>query len=578
MHRARTLSIVACLVFTASVFAIAGPVPLAWRWTGKTESPPAARPVFKDGMVIVPVGRRVYALDAVTGAKIWNFPPGDEPAGEFRSSPAVADDMVIVSNGNRLTYAIEAKTGKLKWSFIDSAVARHILIDGSVAFLFTTDDRIVALNTADGTKAWSSDYEIKDSVAGEPVVVSNHLVFFTTLGRLVAVHTSSKKQVWELRVHTVHPDAKPFVFGDSLYIVSGSQVARISPRNGMIIGRPLTLPEVVAVAPAITPKGGVALTEDSKAYFFDSNLRSYHREPVALKGYLGGPPQAVGDNILVRTRNGTIYLLDPARPNSPILWEYTTLPLPGTMRAVSGGAGAGGYGAGGGASLGGGRGGGGGGTSAGGGRGGGGVTTGGGGAGLAGGGGQEATGGGGGAAGGQMVPADYVAVLGELAVTPEAIYALAEDGSVFCWSSKFGVDEIGPKIAILTPPMGSAISGQPGVDFIFRVEDQGTGVMSKSLRVTFNDQDVKYEYDPANGYIFVRIREPGSTTPGSNPPLADGRKVIVVSAADWAGNVSMRTFHVIVDNTLPVTKERIIDTGRGTGGGGYGGGYGGGGR
>jgi hypothetical protein len=94
--------------------------------------------------------------------------------------------------------------------------------------------------------------------------------------------------------------------------------------------------------------------------------------------------------------------------------------------------------------------------------------------------------------------------------------------------------------------------------------------MTKSIKVTMNGQVVKHTFEKGPGYLRVKIRTPGSSDEGANPPLTDGRKEFVVTVADWMGNVSEKRFAVVIDNALPKTRERTVDDRQGTTGGGPG--------
>lgn len=570
MKLSRLFALSGAALVAVGALAISGPIPLAWRFWARTSAAPTASPVVTDDTVIVPIGRRVYALDATSGAMKWMFPPGDEPDGDFTATPGIEGGIALLPNGNRFIYAVKVSDGTRLWSMMETSTVRRIVTHDGIAYLFMTDDRIVAINVQTGAKTWSSDFEMRDGLIGTPVLVDGNLVFFTGRGTLVAVSTVTQKQLWSVGPLSPSFDAQPISYGGYVYIVSGMQVARLNPRNGQPVGRPLVAPERLDGSAAITPKGGVVATSDNKMFLFDVDARQWRGKPIQLKGYLRGTPQAVGENVLIRATNGGVYLIDPSRTENPVIWEYTTLPIPGTTRAAPTATGSGGNLMGGGG-TGGGRGGGrGGGAGAGGGGG-----RGGGGGNLMGGGDT----GGGGAAGGttaaQTTIVDYLTVLGNFAYADGALYALAEDGSVFAWRSDVGVDETGPKIVLMSPPAGTSMNGQPDFDILFRVEDETTGVMARSIRVTMNDQPMNFEYDPGGGYLRVKIRPPGSTTEGANPPLTDGRKVFVVRATDWLGNMSERQFIINIDNTLPKVVERTIDDRRGTSGGGPGVGGGG---
>ncbi len=72
-------------------------------------------PAVRDGVVYVGTSdsARFMALDAKTGRLRFNF---DAKAYMF-SSAALAGDLAYVGNHNGKLYAIDAKTGKLSWEF-----------------------------------------------------------------------------------------------------------------------------------------------------------------------------------------------------------------------------------------------------------------------------------------------------------------------------------------------------------------------------------------------------------------------------------------------------------------------------
>jgi outer membrane protein assembly factor BamB len=74
-------------------------------------------------------------LDAVTGAKVWNFTTG----GHVQSAPALADGKVYAGSWNHKVYCLDAATGAFIWSytggahFVSSpAVANGVVYIGSI--------------------------------------------------------------------------------------------------------------------------------------------------------------------------------------------------------------------------------------------------------------------------------------------------------------------------------------------------------------------------------------------------------------------------------------------------------------
>ena len=82
----------------------------------------------------------LYALNAATGTKLWNYPM--EFLGySLYSSPAVANGVVYVGSYDHNLYALNAQTGALLWSYdtgdvVESspAIANGVVYVGSEAF------------------------------------------------------------------------------------------------------------------------------------------------------------------------------------------------------------------------------------------------------------------------------------------------------------------------------------------------------------------------------------------------------------------------------------------------------------
>ncbi|MFN8138221.1 MAG: PQQ-binding-like beta-propeller repeat protein [Fimbriimonadales bacterium] len=496
-----------------AALAISGPMPLGWRWLGKAVTAPTSAPVIDGNRLFVAVGRSVHALDATTGTELWSFPKGAELEGEFRATPAMAGDMIIASNTNKAVFGLNKNDGTKQWTFLlSSSVARHVLADGDLAYLFTSDNRIVAINTVSGSRAWASDFDINDAIVGRPVMHEGDLIFYTATSQLASFSTSKQKFNWVLNVGSVPIDGNPVIYDGGVFVVTGQQVAKINAKTG----RPnwtRNFPAHLAGSVAMTPKGGVVATDDMKCFVFDLNGRLTSQKPIELRGYLAGSPQSLNETVLVKSRGGAMFLVDPSRPGGAVLWEYSTMPIVGMTRGGGTGATAGG----------------------------------------------TARAGQGGGTTNSSSAITSVGVIGPVAATDTAMYAIGDEGSVFAWGMDLGADETGPNIKMLTPPQGAHLFGGAGLNIVFNLSDETSGVMSKSIRVTLNGQLAKFDYEPGTGNLWIRIREGGSTAVGANPPLSDGRKTFTVSVADWVGNVTEKSFTIVVDNSLPVIKQRGDD-------------------
>jgi len=128
----------------------------------------AASPALRDGIAYVGhYDSELLAVDIQKAAVLWRFKnPHDFP---FFSSPAVAQDRLVVGARDKRVHCLERATGKELWSFsargkVDSspAIARDRVIAGS------EDGRVYILALQDGKELWS--YDIGSSVDGSPAV------------------------------------------------------------------------------------------------------------------------------------------------------------------------------------------------------------------------------------------------------------------------------------------------------------------------------------------------------------------------------------------------------------------------
>lgn len=145
-----------------------------WQYaTGGFYIDSGSSPAVASGVVYVgPVGssdNNVYALDAGTGALIWKYTTGDF----IYSSPTVANGRVYFGSLDKNVYALDAKTGALVWKyatgdriFSSPAVARGVVY-------ISSETTFYALNGATGALLWTPAIQF----AGSSPAVANGVVY-----------------------------------------------------------------------------------------------------------------------------------------------------------------------------------------------------------------------------------------------------------------------------------------------------------------------------------------------------------------------------------------------------------------
>lgn len=144
----------------------------------------------------------LYALDADSGDEIWTFSTGEiSNRTGVVSSPTLSNGTVFV--GNRFlrgtgpdtgVYAIDAETGKEKWSFKTGATveASPLVVNGTVV-VGSQDHNVYALDEQTGTEIWS--YSTSAAVAS-PAYSQNTIFIGNKNGKLFALDINSGEKEW----------------------------------------------------------------------------------------------------------------------------------------------------------------------------------------------------------------------------------------------------------------------------------------------------------------------------------------------------------------------------------------------
>lgn len=117
------------------------------------ESPLIASPaVVGDTLYVGTYKSEVVAVDWKAGTIKWRYEAGD---GEYRSSAAVTDQLVIVGGRDKFIHAINRNTGKSVWKFptlqkVDSSP----VVVGDRVFVGSNDGNLYELGLSDGKQRW----------------------------------------------------------------------------------------------------------------------------------------------------------------------------------------------------------------------------------------------------------------------------------------------------------------------------------------------------------------------------------------------------------------------------------------
>ena len=534
-----------------------GPAPLAWRWQQPTNAAPSGAPLVVDDTIYTAIGGRVFAIDRATGNLKWRYPQVDPINGVFRTSPVMVDGTLVAAADNKLVYGIDPARGTAKWTYNapQPILGTPVQVDRYVAFA-TSDNTLIAVEGATGKAAWEP-FHVFDRIQGQIASFGTGIVFFNGLNQLLSLDVVSEKPNYKrpIKFAELPPRAVPVLFGDTFYVASGPYVVAVNAATGLTKWqRPTGLQ--LAQAPAASASGILVVSEDGDALVLNPldgrPVDAMRRGPVKLGSFAAVRPTAVGTKFIVPTTNGSLNLFDPT--TGGLLWSYVVRPV-GEIYEQSSGQGqrpSGGPGGGPGGPP------------------------------------------GGGSGGGQRLVTTLQAS-GPAVLSGQTLIVPAQDGSILAFDKDLGVDLTPPTVKQLFPTPGDPVSGLPPLTLVYRLSDEAAGVNETTVNVQIDGKDAGFTYT-RDGYVQVAFsslaNDPAPSrltstlpsvatvkTPKRNTVLQNGRHSVVVTAADWMGNVTKQTYSIVIDNALPPSGLPNSDqTGqnRGPGGGrGKGGGAGG---
>lgn len=255
----------------------------------------------------------LYALDARTGELKWKFKTGDVVHG----SPAYADGAVYVGSWDSFFYAVDANTGKEKWRFHggeDPLIHNQVGFQSSpavadgVVYVGCRDSNVYALDAATGKEKWRFNNEMS-WVISSPAVVQGKVIFATSdssLYHLIDAATGKS---------TLRQQDKAYMFSSPTVVGS---VVLLGVLNGTLAARDLNTGELLweFQTEASKQNKGWVLTADRKfngPMLYYSNWRE---APVVATerqfniGAIFSTPLVVNGVVYFGSTDGNLYAVE----------------------------------------------------------------------------------------------------------------------------------------------------------------------------------------------------------------------------------------------------------------------------
>jgi outer membrane protein assembly factor BamB len=151
--------------------------------------------IVEDRCFVMQCDGKLHVVDLNKGEIVDSVPLGEA---NTTSSPAVLGDRLFFGTEEGSVMCIDWKTPKIAWSVKDKvsnpfrsspAVAEGIVVIG------TRGRRVNALDPRDGTELWS--FETRNKVDASPVIVGDRVLVGASDGRIYLLDRKSGKETWQ---------------------------------------------------------------------------------------------------------------------------------------------------------------------------------------------------------------------------------------------------------------------------------------------------------------------------------------------------------------------------------------------
>jgi outer membrane protein assembly factor BamB len=280
------------------------------KWKYATGGPVPASPAVAGGMVYFPsYDGRFYAVDALEGRLRWKFATGGErrfeakglhgmqpknqtipdPYDVFLSSPVVTEDTVYFGSGDGNLYALDARSGDLRWKFqTGDVVHASPAYAGGTLYFGSWDSFFYAVDAATGKEKWRFH-------GGEDPFIHNQVGF------------QSSPAVADGVVYTGCRDSNVY----ALDAATGKEKWRFNNEGSWVISSPAVAGNKVFFATSDSSLFYAVGATDGKAVFKQDT-----------KAFVFSSPAVAGDVVYLGVLNGTLEARD--RDTGKLLWDFQT--------------------------------------------------------------------------------------------------------------------------------------------------------------------------------------------------------------------------------------------------------------
>ena len=283
-------------------------------WKYMTESYYGSSPAVVDGVVYICGIYDINAIDAFTGKLRWTSPRGGGMSG-----PAVADGVVFVGSSDKNVYALDSSNGDILWQYSTRGIVYSSpAVAYGVVYAGSWDQNFYALDASTGALLWN--YTTGGEVRSSPAVADGTVYFGSRDHRLYALDAHTGALLWNYTTGAEMLASSPAVAGGIVYIHSAGTLHALDALEGTLLwSHPV--PGSGDSSPAVVNGVVYIGSVDHNLYAFEA-LTGDLLWTYTAGGLVRTSPSVANGVVYFGSGDGTIISLDAG--TGDLIWDYAT--------------------------------------------------------------------------------------------------------------------------------------------------------------------------------------------------------------------------------------------------------------
>ncbi len=278
-------------------------------WSGSTGAAVDSAPAVVGGMVFVgAIDGTLYALDAKSGSLKWATPTG--VIGGIRSSPSVTNGKVYITAGES-AYAFDAVTGAQLWSaptggvvISSPALAHGLVYHGHLDF-----GRIYALDQATGATMWTAD--MGSTSISSPTAAGGMVYATSQAGIVRAFDALTGSTIWSVALNRPADITMPVENG-TVFFSTYSTIGALDAMTGTPVWTAEINDTLFASEPAVAGGRVFVGSGTGKVYAFDAATGLLDWASPIGRDFATSSATVANGVLYIRDLNGEFYAVDAA--------------------------------------------------------------------------------------------------------------------------------------------------------------------------------------------------------------------------------------------------------------------------